>query len=240
MNMLSMKKKAIVIQKYIDQEQAYKGFASRTKIERYSNVDDYNDVLQWLVKNKYVKFLSGNLYENKTICEIYEEDYYDYLKIKIFELLGDQHKKGDVFDVEITARKDSKIVGRWTRPDIVAYSKKSFAYVPDFEFDIITYEVKRPQDLNVLALFEALAHRSAATKSYVVCEEPQRDAHLERIFEEAHNHGIGIIFIEPEVVEPRIAIKLEAVRRPLNKAKASDFLQAVMTNEQLATLSKIK
>jgi hypothetical protein len=61
---------------------------------------------------------------------------------------------------------------------------------------LITFEIKPRWALDVTGVYEALAHRRAATQSYLWlhCPEPEREAEvLEKIVEEAERHGIGVI-----------------------------------------------
>lgn len=65
--------------------------------------------------------------------------------------------------------------------------------------DIISFEIKPFEGLNVTAVYEALAHRRAATRSYVLVYIPED--HIEAfenpilvdIADEANKHEIGLI-----------------------------------------------
>ncbi len=100
--------------------------------------------------------------------------------------------------VEVTARQGRRDTGgTWTRPDIVVAALRVFPHVPGKFFDLITFELKPFDGIDVTAVFEALSHRRAATQAYVWLHippglEPQ-DGLLERIKEEASRHGVGLI-----------------------------------------------
>jgi BarA-like signal transduction histidine kinase len=104
--------------------------------------------------------------------------------------------------VEVTAQQGSRLTGgKWTRPDITVASSRTFPYVPGRHFDVITFEVKPQDQVNVTAIYEALAHLRAATRSYVLLHVPHfAKASLELIIEETCNegkqHGIGVIIVE--------------------------------------------
>lgn len=99
--------------------------------------------------------------------------------------------------VEVTAlqgRRDTG--GKWTRPDIVVAGLRVFPHVPGKFFDLVTFEVKPSNGIDISAVFEALAHRRAATQSYVWLHVPlagQSADLLERLTDEARRHGIGLI-----------------------------------------------
>lgn len=99
--------------------------------------------------------------------------------------------------VEITASQGRRNTGgTWTRPDIVVAALRIFPFLPGKFFDLITFEIKPTWAVNVTAVYEALAHRRAATQSYVWlhCQggDQEKEA-LTGIKEEAERHGIGVI-----------------------------------------------
>lgn len=75
--------------------------------------------------------------------------------------------------VEVTARQGRRETGgTWTRPDIVVAALRVFPHVPGKFFDLITFELKAFDGVDVTAVFEALAHRRAATQAYVWLHVP--------------------------------------------------------------------
>ncbi len=123
--------------------------------------------------------------------------------------------------VEITAlqgRRDTG--GAWSRPDITVVGMTTYHYLPGRHFDVTTFEVKKHDGLDVTTVYEALAHRRAATRSYAIFHVPDlkdsdpRETQIEIICAEAKKHGIGVIIVDnpeefetwEELVEPtRIA-----------------------------------
>jgi hypothetical protein len=99
--------------------------------------------------------------------------------------------------VEITASQGRRNTGgTWTRPDLVVAALRVFPFLPGKYFDLITFEIKPRWALDVTGVYEALAHRRAATQSYLWlhCPQPDQEAEvLNRIVEEAERHGIGVI-----------------------------------------------
>ena len=75
--------------------------------------------------------------------------------------------------VEITARQGARNTGgTWTRPDITLAGMTTFPFVPGKTFDVITFEVKPQEGVDVTAVYEALAHLRTATRAYVVFHVP--------------------------------------------------------------------
>lgn len=131
--------------------------------------------------------------------------------------------------------------GRWSRPDLVLVTQSTYPYVPGRHFDVITFEVKPSDSIDVTAVYEALAHRRAATKSYVLLHVPDTQAEqlkdtLTEVYSEGKKHGVGvIIFNQPdefagweEMVEP--------VRQEPDPQRLNDFLANQMETSQLETI----
>lgn len=75
--------------------------------------------------------------------------------------------------VEVTARQGRRDTGgTWTRPDLVVAALRVFAHVPGRFFDLITFELKPLDGIDVTGVFEALSHRRAATQAYLWLHVP--------------------------------------------------------------------
>jgi len=108
-------------------------------------------------------------------------------------------KRYKEFLVETTARQGSRFTkGKWTRPDLVVASMTTLLYVPGKLFDVTTFEVKPLDRIEVTAVYEALAHRRASTRSYVWMHIPDESREavndsLSAVVTEAKRYGIGVI-----------------------------------------------
>ncbi len=145
-----------------------------------------------------------------------------------------REKRLERWIVHTTARQGRRDTGgRWSRPDLVVVTQSVYPYVPGRHFDVITFEVKPTDALDVTAVYEALAHLRAATKAYVLLHVPDAEADrladaLSEIYSEAKKHGIGvIIFNQPgdfagweETVDP---LRQEPDPRRLNDFLATQF-----------------
>jgi hypothetical protein len=99
---------------------------------------------------------------------------------------------------EITAFQGRKGGGLWSRPDIVSIEIRNFPYVPGRFLEVVTFEIKVTKALDVRAVYEALAHRRAATHSYVLAHVPDSETDrwaetINAVAQAARQHGIGVI-----------------------------------------------
>jgi hypothetical protein len=173
-----------------------------------------------------------------------EESYYTVVENCISELWRKEGFEASAFYIEDTSRKDSKIVGRWTRPDLTLVSHRKFPWMITSEFDVVTFEVKRPDSADVLAVFEALSHSATATRAYVVfpinhedwkSRNPEQER---RVCDECSRHGVGLILVEQHD-NKRVANHLiKAARREIDPEKCSSFLDAVVTPEGKKSISR--
>jgi hypothetical protein len=99
---------------------------------------------------------------------------------------------------EVTAlqgRRDTG--GSWSRPDLCIMGSRTFEYYPARAFELHTFEVKAANDVTIKGVLEALAHREAATRAYVLYHTAGKDflsyPESARIEELAGRHGIGVI-----------------------------------------------
>lgn len=134
-------------------------------------------------------------------------------------IAGDWAKdhRTDPLAVEITALQGRRSTGgTWSRPDITSVEVRTFAYVPGKHLEVVTFEVKAANAITVQAVYEALAHRRAATRSYVLLHVPTAEAEVLQVGVSdvalvARSHGVGVVTVgDPnnyetweEIEEPR-------------------------------------
>lgn len=137
--------------------------------------------------------------------------------------------------VEITAQQGARPTGgRWTRPDITVASYKTFAYVPGKHFDLITFEIKPYDTLDVTVIYEALAHRRAATRSYALVHVPEErqselQAVLDEVSSEAKRFGVGLVVAADPADYDTWEELVEAVRHEPDPERLNDFLAQQVT-----------
>lgn len=151
-------------------------------------------------------------------------------------LRGDwaKHFRLKQFLVEITAAQGRRNTGGvWSRPDIVVATMRQFQFLPGKFFDLVSFEIKPRWSIEVTAVYEALAHRRAATQAYVWFHCPNSDqdtrrVDLDRIAEEAERHGVGMyVASDPSdfaTWEPRVdAERIEPDPSYLDELVTSQF-----------------
>ena len=132
--------------------------------------------------------------------------------------------------VEVVAAQGRRNTGgTWTRPDIVVAAVRIFPFLPNKFFDVITFEIKPASNINLTAVYEALAHRRAATQSYVWfhCTDVQQAAeedNLKRIAEECDRHGIGLIVASDPANYETWDTRVDAERVIAEPARLNDFI----------------
>jgi hypothetical protein len=220
-----------------------------TRIKRDYSIDDavFWEASQYGCKAKYIKCGSQNYHSLIREFTIPESAYYAPIIASVSRLWIAEGYDESGFHIEDTSSKDAKVIGPWVRPDFTLISHKKFPWTIGDEFDVVTFEVKRPDSANVLAVFEALAHATAATRAYAIfpisLSEWERTNPLQakRVRDECSKHGIGLILVDDILGQtPSASHVIKAERRQIDHEKCSSFLEAVMTAEGKARIAKWK
>ena len=221
---------------------------SKTKIKNQLQLAE-NAVaaaLEYGCNGKFLQKSQYNFYTIKKDFAISEERFYPAVAMGIKRLWSSENFHENEYFLEETARRDSKIVGRWTRPDFTLVSHKKFAWTIGHEFDVVTFEVKRPDSCNVLAVFEALSHATAATRAYVVfpidaaewaASDPAQEA---RVKDECSRHGVGLILVENVYLNPQPVHVIKAQKREIDHERCSNFVDAVLSQDGKQRISSWK
>lgn len=123
--------------------------------------------------------------------------------------------------------------GTWTRPDITCVAMRTFPYVPGTYLDIATFEVKRVAALDVRAVFEAVAHRRAATEAYLLVYTPfgAAEAALRDVMEVAAEHGVGVTTADDPGEFDTWDQHVPAKRFPTDPAMLDEFIRRQLPPE---------
>jgi hypothetical protein len=163
-----------------------------------------------------------------------EDELYDPVAETLRSAWVKDMRYGDVL-LDVTARQGKRDTGgKWTRPDITLATMTTLLYVPGKLFDVVTFEIKPSDAIDVTAVYEALAHRRAATRSYVWIHVPESSASstqeaLDAIVSEAKRHGIGVISAgDPKDYETWDEL-VEATRAEPDPQRLNDFITVQFT-----------
>jgi hypothetical protein len=219
-----------------------------TRLKRNLNLPDglFDDAVTFGCAEKYLRWGDRNYYSSLRPFIVPEEAYYENCSSGISALWNEDGYEASNFYIENTSRRDSKIEGPWTRPDLTLVSIKKFPWTIGAEFDVVTFEVKRPDSANVLAVFEALSHASAATRAYVVFPvdadawRSGNPAQERRVRDECIRHGVGLILLSSASTNPVAHHVLKASRREIDHEKCSSFLDAVLSDGGKRKISEWK
>ena len=142
----------------------------------------------------------------------------------------------DDFFVQITAKQGRRETGgTWTRPDIVMVTVTNYQFLFGKVVDVITFEIKGTEGFDVTAIYEAMAQRRAATRSYVLiyCPADQRESlnpTIQEVSEEAKRQGVGLIVAADIANYTTWEFLVEAEREEPDPARLEDFV-GVQVNE---------
>ena len=239
---------AFNLDRIVRQIAVYGGPMSKTKIRNQLQLTEamIQESLDFGCEGKFLQKGEYNFYSVKKGFIINEERFYPAVRVGLERLWLAENFHENEYYIEETARKDSKIAGRWTRTDFTMVSHKKFAWTIGNEFDVVTFEIKRPDSCNVLAVFEALSHATAATRVYVVFpvdaagwkkSDPEQEA---RVKDECSRHGVGLILIENVYLDPQPLHLIKAQKREIDHERCSSFLDAVFSSEGKQIISAWK
>lgn len=114
-------------------------------------------------------------------------------------------RRQNLLAVEIIARQGRRATGgTWSRPDLVSVEVLNLLYVPTKVLEVVTFEVKPADSIDVQCVYEALAHRRAATHAYVLLHVPTKQQAvltetLQAVLAVARSHGVGVVtFSDPD------------------------------------------
>jgi hypothetical protein len=125
--------------------------------------------------------------------------------------------------------------GTWTRPDVAAAGMATFRYLPGKHLEVFTFEIKTRKEVNIRSLYEALGHRRAATRSYVVfhCPGEQKTyRELEAIAAEAGRLGIGVLLISDPSDRGTLVQEVEADRFEPDPLRLNQFISQYFEDKQ--------
>lgn len=172
-----------------------------------------------------------------------ERDLYGPLKRSIEQKWINRFGFDDVLVDETHSRGSRDTGGTFTRPDITSAGVKRYVYLPK-RLEIVTFEVKSADAISVMGVLEAIAHREAAHRAYVLyaASRVAFDAAIEadRIVELAQKYGIGVVLVERPAAVESWEILLDAMRHEPDPARLDRFLGDLPSEAMKKHLSKWK
>lgn len=132
--------------------------------------------------------------------------------------------------VQITADQGGKKTGgKWTRPDISIVAVNTFRFVPGKSLDVITFEIKPANDLDIIGVFETASHSRFAAKSYLAVHLPSGktqdlEPQIEVLTKECERFGIGFMYFEDPDDPGTWETIVEPTRKTPDPAEVDNFL----------------
>ncbi|RUX73389.1 hypothetical protein EN925_00850 [Mesorhizobium sp. M7A.F.Ca.US.006.04.2.1] len=128
-----------------------------------------------------------------------ENDYYQPALDQILAHWTEQPGFTHVFGAVTAGQGRRQTGGRWSRPDLVICTVSDWLFSSRSEGDVRTIEIKRFEALDVLAVYEAVSHKSKAHYAYLLIVnvpdelDDDQKGDLEAVLAVAGKHGIGVI-----------------------------------------------
>jgi hypothetical protein len=133
----------------------------------------------------------------------------------------------EVWVAETHSQGSKQTGGTFTRPDITVAGVRRYVFLPK-RLEIISFEIKPAESVGVMGVLEAIAHREAAHRSYVIfaMARPafESSAEAERIIELAQKYGVGLVLTEDPSEVETWEILLDAMRHEPDPARLDRFL----------------
>ena len=172
-----------------------------------------------------------------------EKDLYAPLRESIGSKWIKRFALDDVLVDETHSRGSKDTGGTFTRPDITAAGIRRYIYLPK-RLEIVTFEVKSADAVTILGVLEAIAHREAAHRSYVLFATSkaafEKASESERILELAQKYGVGVTLTERIEEVESWEILLDAVRHEPDPSRLDRFLNDLPNDDMKKQLSKWK
>jgi hypothetical protein len=139
--------------------------------------------------------------------------------------------------IEITAAQGRRRTGgRWSRPDLVSAAVRTYRYLPGKYMEVVTFEVKPFDAVDVTAVYEALAHLRSATHAYVIFQVPvdQEESIAETLDETcriARSHGVGLIVMSDPADFATWEEREQARRSEPDPQRLDEFIAVQLSQE---------
>ena len=171
-----------------------------------------------------------------TLAYLHETELYEPIKTTL-KTSWARERQIEPLAVEITAAQGRKATGgRWTRPDLVSAAVRTYRYLPAKYMEVVTFEVKPCDAIDVTAVYEALAHLRSATHAYVMFHMPNdREESAKLTIEEAchvgRRHGVGVIVMGDPAKFDTWEEKEEAHRVEPDPHRLDEFIATQLSHD---------
>jgi hypothetical protein len=171
-----------------------------------------------------------------TLAYVHEAELYPPIRATLEDFWA-KERQIEPLAVEVTAAQGRRRTGgRWTRPDLVSAAVRTYRYLPGKYMEVVTFEVKPFDAINVTAVYEALAHLRSATHAYVIFHVPdEQDESVKLTIDETchvgRHHGVGVIVIGDPADWDTWEEKEEARRVEPDPQRLDEFIAAQLSPE---------
>lgn len=169
-----------------------------------------------------------------------EQDLYPFLsawllmELKSSKLLEQAGQSYQVF-VQDVSYASADPGGLWSRPDLAAVVYRRGRFVPNWQTELFSFEVKTTNGLNDMAVYEAFAHTRFAHYTYLfwpVGDDPA-DPKIVGLCKE---FGIGILTARDPIDLQSYNMVLKAQRRDIDASLVDSFIAQRFTPDSQAAI----
>ena len=170
---------------------------------------------------------SDKIIESSSRDLLKEKSLYAPIKASIETKWINRFALDDVVVDETHSRGSKDTGGTFTRPDITAVGTRSYVYLQK-RLEVITFEIKPASGVSVTGVLEAIAHREAAHRVYVIFATSRATFDAandgERIMELAQKFGVGVILTDNVSDVESWEVVLDAMRHEPDPSRLDRFL----------------
>jgi len=155
-----------------------------------------------------------------------------------------KEKGYDDYLVRVTAKLGRRNTGgKWSRPDVCLVGIHKFKFIREHVFDLVSFEVKTADAISVEGVFEALAHRQATNRAYVIYNASNqtfgKSEESDRIRALGERHGVGIILADNPEDHFSWDELVRAERWDPDPTYLNDFIEQVFAKEDHEKIIKM-
>ncbi len=143
-----------------------------------------------------------------------------------------------------------KTGGRWTRPDFLLICAQGYPHIPGKHMEVIAWEVKPYDEIDIRAVYESLAHHRNGTSANMLLHAKESgnskkvEENIGIIFKECIRYGIGLIIVpnpsdiktwQPKLVAEKHATHVSelnaGIDRLIHKESSLTLLKKILEND---------
>jgi hypothetical protein len=177
-----------------------------------------------------------------------EKELYEMMETPLKKQLAEHlNLSSDALVIRTAYLGSAETGGKWSRPDFLIVAVMEYPFVPGKHLEVLSFEVKKHDAIDITAVYEAAAHLRRATSSYVVLHAPRYALELPTTEKDEKNDmrrkvaAISIECIKQEVGlivmhDPKDMLKwtllIPAIHRDTHPAQLNEGIAQLVLDEK--------